>query len=287
LLDIGREKAAIIKRGDRAVSGVIGEGAVPIRRRARRLGVPLVEVGPLPVLRMDRQGLVLRAPGHDRLRLGLLGRHQASNAAVALAVLEALAEQGIATVDPQAAARGLADARWPGRMELLVLDGGSSARPAAGAAPIPGTPDVLLDGAHNPEGSSALAAALDELRPHLSGGRPTLVMAAMADKDVAGMVAALASSVALRAARIIATTVPRTSRTFDAATLAEAWAAARPESREVATEADSGAALGLAIDHGRREDGPVIVCGSLGLVGDVRARLVRDPDLIDPPMARP
>ena len=55
--------------------------------------------------------------------------------------------------------------------------------------------EVLLDGAHNPDGAAALAQALDDLRPYLAGGRadpprpPVLVWASMADKDVAAIVA--------------------------------------------------------------------------------------------------
>ena len=70
---------------------------------------------------------------------------------------------------------------------------------------------MLLDGAHNPAGARALAKAIDDLRPFLAGGDEagpppvTLVMAMMADKDVAGTVAALDAAAALRTARIICT----------------------------------------------------------------------------------
>ena len=74
--------------------------------------------------------------------------------------------------------------------------------------------DVLLDGAHNPAGASALATALDDLRPFLAGGNPastpapvTLVHGSMADKDVAGIVAALAGAASLGNVQVIATQV--------------------------------------------------------------------------------
>ncbi len=119
------------------------------------------------------------------------GRHQAANVAVADAILDALAESGIATVSDQDRRQGYANARWPGRLELLSVDGR----------------DVLLDGAHNPAGAAALGAALDDLRPFLGAGRLTLLTASMADKDVAGVVDALTGSSALADARIIATAV--------------------------------------------------------------------------------
>ena len=58
---IAREKAAIIERGDLAVTGADGDGLAVVRRRARRLGVPLTEVGPAPLLGWDRDGIDGRA----------------------------------------------------------------------------------------------------------------------------------------------------------------------------------------------------------------------------------
>ena len=57
--EIAREKAAIIERGDRAVTGATGEALAIIRRRAGRLGVPLTIAQPAPVLAVDRDGLVV------------------------------------------------------------------------------------------------------------------------------------------------------------------------------------------------------------------------------------
>jgi dihydrofolate synthase/folylpolyglutamate synthase len=275
LLDIGREKAAIVKRGDLAVSGATGDGALPIRRRCRRLGVALAEVQPLAVERVDRGGLTVAAPGLGTLRVGLLGRHQAANAGVALGIIDALDRAGICSTDQAAVRRGFATARWPGRLELLSVDRAGRARPAPTGAPDATDPDVLLDGAHNADGAKALASAVDELRPTLSGGRPVLLMAAMADKDIEAMVAALARATALRDARIIATTVPDSQRSLDAASLAAAWRHAG--SSAVAVRPDPGSALDEALGLARDAGGPLVVCGSLYLVGSVRARLVPDP----------
>ena len=59
---IAREKAAIIERGDLAVTGADGDGLAVVRRRARRLGVPLTEVGPAPLLGWDRDGIEVELP---------------------------------------------------------------------------------------------------------------------------------------------------------------------------------------------------------------------------------
>ena len=93
---IAREKAAIIERGDLAVTGARGDGLAVIRRRARRLGVPLTEVDPAPLLGWDRDGIDVELPRLGRTRVGLRGRHQAANVAIADALLDALAAAGIA-----------------------------------------------------------------------------------------------------------------------------------------------------------------------------------------------
>jgi dihydrofolate synthase / folylpolyglutamate synthase len=258
---IAREKAAIIERGDIAVTGADGDALGVVRRRAARLDVPLTIVEPAPVLGMDRDGIEVELPRLGATRVGLRGRHQAANVAVADAVLDALGAAGIAEVPAVARREGYASASWPGRLELLDVDGR----------------DVLLDGAHNPAGAATLATALDDLRPYLGSGRLTLVSASMADKDVDGIVAALAAAVALRDADVIATAVDL-PRALPAAELAARWRA-YGFARDVVVESDPLQALDRALAAG---DGPIVVAGSLYLVGAVRARLVDDPLLRDP-----
>ena len=264
---IAREKAAIIERGDLAVTGATGEALEVIRRRARRVGAPLDEVAAAPLLGWDRDGIDVSLPSLGPTRISLRGRHQAQNAAVADAVLDALARAGIAEAPPAARRRGYGSARWPGRLELLLVDGR----------------EVLLDGAHNPAGAAALAGALDDLRPFLRGGAAatppplTLVHGSMGDKDVAGIVAALGRSAALEGARIIATQVPG-ERAMPAMELARHWIAARPDA-DVQSVPDLPAALAAAIDGA---EGPVVVAGSLYLVGEARRRWLDDPMLRDP-----
>ncbi|HLQ49468.1 MAG TPA: cyanophycin synthetase, partial [Candidatus Dormibacteraeota bacterium] len=151
--------------------------------------------------------------------------------------------------------------RWPGRLELLAVDGR----------------DVLLDGAHNPAGAATLATALDDLRPHLAGGRLTLVTASMADKDVDGIVAALGAAAAMDGATVIATALDL-QRALPAAELAARWRR-HGLTANVVVEPDPEHALDRALSEG---DGPIVVAGSLYLVGAVRARLVDDPLLRDP-----
>ncbi|MGH2489340.1 MAG: bifunctional folylpolyglutamate synthase/dihydrofolate synthase, partial [Candidatus Limnocylindria bacterium] len=188
LAAIGGEKAAIIKAGDLAVTGARGRGLDPIVSRCEALRVPLRRAGPgqdwdARVTHSGWDGVVvdLRTPGGwvRDLRVGLLGSHQAANAAVAAALLDAVRQDGElrsrpVTVSEEALRNGMAAARWPGRLELVrgAVDGR----------------DVLLDGAHNPAGARALARALGELGVR----RFPLVFGAMRGKRVAAILRALA-----------------------------------------------------------------------------------------------
>jgi dihydrofolate synthase/folylpolyglutamate synthase len=171
--------------------------------------------------------------------------------------------------------------RWPGRLELVEVAGR----------------EVILDGAHNPAGAATLAQALDDLAPFLAPGRPTLVVAVMADKDVDGVLGALAGAALLRDARVICT-APAGGRALPPKQLAARWAAAaaaaaqrgsgtgRPGTGHSGVEsiAEPRAALDATMSSG---SGPVIVAGSLYLVGAARAILVADPRLVPDPAPAP
>ena len=268
---IAREKAAIIERGDVAVTGATGGALAVIRRRAKRAEAPLTVVPPPGVLGLDRDGIEVDLGSLGPTRVSLRGRHQAHNAAVADAVLDALGTAGIATVPAEARRRGYGSATWPGRLELLRVN----------------DRDAVLDGAHNPAGAAALAQALDDLRPFLDGAgagsepaRFTLVHGSMGDKDVDGIMQALLEAKALDGMRLITTQVPG-ERAMPAGELARRWRAIRP-SLAVTVLADAGAALDRAVAPIDGAAGPVVVAGSLYLVGEARRRWVDDPQLRDP-----
>jgi dihydrofolate synthase/folylpolyglutamate synthase len=233
------------------------------------VGAPLSVVTPAPLLNLDRDGIDVHLPRLGPTRVGLRGRHQAANVAVADAVLDALESAGIATVPEPARRRGYADAHWPGRLELLDVPGGA------------GSVEVLLDGAHNPAGAASLAGALADLRPFLAGGRAriparlTVVLGVMADKDVARIVGALTGPPLDDAAVIC--TEPPSARSLPAAELAAAWQEAHGAMPVV--EPDPVIAIRRAIDEA---DGPVVVAGSLYLAGLARGILHPDPRLADP-----
>jgi dihydrofolate synthase/folylpolyglutamate synthase len=243
---IAREKAAIIKRGDSyAVTGATQPALGIIRARARRVAVPLDIREPLEVIGMDLHGVRVR---EHELLIGLLGRHQAANASVALGIIGALERADVAYAPPAQLERGFTNARWPGRLELI--------RP-------PGHPPVLLDGAHNPAGVAALAQALVDLRPHLGDARPTLLMGVLANHWQPGMLDPLRAAVP--GAHLVATTVPGAPNSMAPADLAAAWGP------HFTALDDTDDALDAAL---RMAKGTLVVCGSLYLVGYLRARLV-------------
>ena len=258
---VATEKAAIIKPGCRAVTGASGAALAVIEARAREVGAPLTVCPPLTVTNMDLSGITLQEPRLGTLQVPLLGRHQAANAAVALGVVAALAKAGVADVPDAAVVAGLARTRWPGRMEVLQRDGLT----------------VLLDGAHNPDGAAALASAVDELAPHLPPGPVTMLLAVMADKAVAEILAALAAAAPLREACCLVTRVPDSDRSLPASDTAAAWAAATGRANADAID-DADEALQRACELAEMAGGPLVITGSLYLVGHMRARLVPDVD---------
>ena len=252
LAAIGFEKAAIIKAGNLAVSGASGRGLRPITDRCAELGVPLRRAGPRQPYRAalrqsDWDGIVVdaRTPAttYRDLRVGLLGAHQAENVAVCLALIDALAERWGVHVTEEQLRRGLAGARWPGRLE--IIDGSRA-----------GIGRVLLDGAHNPAGAAALARALADLGMR----RPTIVFGAMRGKRVHAVLRALAP---LRP-RFVFTRVDD-SWAREPRELARIWE--RVGGEAAATASTPAEALRQA------EGDPIVVAGSLYLVGAVRGMI--------------
>jgi dihydrofolate synthase/folylpolyglutamate synthase len=265
---IAREKAAIIMQGDCAVTGASERGGAlrVIRERAHNVGAPLTEATHGAVRPRGRDGIEVDLPRLGPVHVGLLGQHQAENAAVALATLDAMRVAGIVTVSDAAIREGFASVKWPGRMELIRQPfGGSDAR------------DLLLDGAHNEDGAASLAAGIRDLAPLLTdadgrtGQTPlTLVIAAMSDKSITEIFRALSQAEALKRASVICTSVGD-ARSASVDTLAAA-------AREVGLGAQiRGAANPIeALDQAAAARGAVVVAGSLYLVGAVREHLMRD-----------
>ncbi len=178
------------------------------------------------------------------MRLGLIGDHQAHNAAVAVAVLDLLGELGV-PIGERAVRQGLAEVRWPARLEVL------GRRPFA-----------VLDCAHNVASAEALVEALAASFPLPAGARRLLVFAGSCDKDLAGMLRVLTPCFD----RLILTRFRDSPR----ATPPENLVPLLPSDRR-ATLVDSAAE---AWQLARREAGEhdlICVTGSVFLAGELRA----------------
>ncbi len=243
---IAQEKVGIIKGGSICVLAPGQQEAVRslVRRTCADCSVPLLESSRegIFVLSADREGLHFLRMGR-RYRLPLLGAHQRDNLCTALDLIEALRLQGV-EIPESAVEEGLAQVRWPGRMELL--HGGT----------------ILLDCCHNPDGIAALCRGLDAIFPQV----PILtVMGMLRDKDYTTGIGMLA-----RRSRAFFAVSPPSPRALAPEEIA---AAAAQNCREVRPCATLQEALAAARQE-RREGELVVICGSIPLVGAARELLV-------------
>ena len=264
---IAAEKAGIARGGVPLVVGDLDDEALDaVVDAAAAAGAPIVYAAEgieCVVGGVDAGRLTITLETATRtygpVRLALAGAHQAANAFVAVALLEAIDDAGLA-VDRAAIETGLADARWPGRLELLRLPGGRTA---------------LLDAAHNAGGARALAA-------HLAGAGdgppPPLVFAAAKDKDVDAMVQALAPAVG----PIVVTAFADPRAAAPDALAARVRAALSPagdRTDRVHVTPDVAAALDAAFARAPH----IVVAGSIFLLGEAYPALGR-PDPFAPPV---
>ena len=179
---IAAEKAGILRAG---VSAVFGEADVPlaISERAEQLGTPLRWPGQgfdYRELSGARAGWRWSGEGGEVLDLplpALPGRQQIANAAAVMAVLQQL--QPRLPLTDEARRDGLRTAELAGRMQTVLLTDSASDPDAA---------PLLLDVAHNPRATAALAARLADTPVD---GRTLAIIAVLDDKDLAGMLTPL------------------------------------------------------------------------------------------------
>ncbi len=177
--DIAREKAGIIKTGANVVTCERNQGALSVIENAcSRKGASLKRIGrdfDIGNVRQSHKGTKFDYDGGRRfvgLRTHLLGSCQAENAACAIAIIEELAKRDVFVTDDDIK-KGLLSARWPGRLDIVSRD-----------------PLVILDGSHNPDGVSTTVSVLKNLKMTPL----TYVLGCMDDKDIRGIVKAIAPS---------------------------------------------------------------------------------------------
>jgi dihydrofolate synthase / folylpolyglutamate synthase len=247
LESIAAEKTAIIRRGVKAVIAKQPMAALEVLlSRCQEVGVKPVAVSgthTVDHVTTDGRFCATFATGlqpYKRVWLGLLGRHQIDNAAVAIRLAELLREEGF-DIPHSAIVSGLENTTHAGRLEL-----------------IPHQPAFLIDGAHNPDGARSLRSYLDEFvrRPL------TLVFGAMRDKQLEQIGEILFPSADV----LVLTTVnnPRSASVEMLAAVADRFAKGKvmkaqssPEALQIATETTP-------------PDGLICIAGSLYLIGELR-----------------
>ncbi|GAB6983712.1 bifunctional tetrahydrofolate synthase/dihydrofolate synthase [Nocardioides pyridinolyticus] len=260
---IAVEKSGIIKPGSIAVlaeqepevAAIMLERAAEVGATVAREGMEFGVVSRVPAVGgqvVSLQGLRAR---YDDVFLPLYGAHQAQNAAVALAAVEAFA--GEAALDEEVVRGAFAEVTSPGRLEIVRR-----------------SPTIVLDAAHNPHGAEATAAALDDsftFSPLIG------VIGVMGDKDHEGLLAAFEPHLAH-----VVCTQNSTDRALPADRLAEKAREIFGEDRvtvaprlsdaldQAAALAEAGEAFGDPLGAGA-----VLVTGSVVTVGEARSLLVR------------
>jgi dihydrofolate synthase/folylpolyglutamate synthase len=247
---IADEKAAIIHAGA-AVAVVAPQPDAARERilaRCRECRVaPRFATGDIRVEGADASGRLrvtfnTGADAYENVRLSLRGRHQATNAAVAVALAEVLRERGF-PITREGVVAGLETAEHAGRLELIA-----------------GQPSLLLDGAHNAAGARALREYLDEF----AATPVTLIFGAMRDKDLDEIAATL-----FPASDTLILTRPDSPRAATLDALAR-LAASQGMSRPPALFESPGDAL-RAAEACTPPGGIICVTGSLYLVGEVKS----------------
>jgi dihydrofolate synthase / folylpolyglutamate synthase len=249
---VAAEKAGVVAPGATVLSAAQPPGAAAtVARIAARRGARLLRAGrDFGVLarRPTAEGQLVELQAPDglrvRTRLPLRGAHQADNAALALAAVQAALPGR--RLDRAALVAGFAGVRIPGRVEVLHLGGTT----------------IVLDGAHDAEATGALAAAVEELAP---GSRAVAVVGVTGGRDPVALLAPLRA----RIAGVVATSTgqPGAVPAADvAARLQAAFVSRVTVSPSPAAATDR--ALGLA-----GPEGLLLVTGSLPLVGEIRRHL--------------
>jgi dihydrofolate synthase/folylpolyglutamate synthase len=229
---IAAEKAGILKPGVPAVFAQQRPEAEAVLRAKAQAPFTLSRAWPISELQINSRGsqFCLRGPDTNReVICPLAGEHQVENARVAAIVL--------AQLDVSSA--GIASTRWPARLELV------SERP-----------EIIIDGAHNPAGTRALAAYIERF---YSGRRRWIVYGALRDKAVAEM-----TSILFPLADRLILTAPANSRAMPPEDIPA------PGARVTQSVAEAMALLKEAAP-----DDVVFIAGSLYLAGEARALLVK------------
>jgi len=247
LLSIAQEKGGIIKKGVPVICG-------PLSRETSTVIENIAYGKEIEPYFFNRDfSIDLKEDGHfdysgqewdlSDLCLGLRGKYQKKNAAVALAALEVM--RGDFPVREAVVRESLKTVFWPGRFEVISH-----------------CPRVILDGAHNVQGVKALA---EEVREFVGGERVKLLFGAMDDKDWSEMLCCLSNV----STEVMLTRVPM-DRSADPKDLSRSLPGGTP----VTVIEDPVEAVASLISSSAGEQ-TILITGSLYLIGHVRPWLLK------------
>lgn len=273
--DIAREKAGILRRGGTLITlpqhpeanqvigevatslSVLGVSAVPyLPATTDSLDVPHSPAVSPRVSGSGNAPYAIEVLGKQiQVESPLCGAHQHRNVALAIAAAVELAISHGFPISAKSISEGIHNTRWPARLERIATP------QSEGSAAI----QWILDVAHNPAGAWALRAGLRAMFPDVQFG--TLVFSCLRDKPVAEMAQILFPIFE----RIIFAPIHSSRATPMRDLLAAAAATGTP----AFAAASVGQAIDLAVEHAAEHpDVPIVVSGSVYLVGDVRTRLL-------------
>ncbi len=247
LPQIAFEKAGIIKQNGEVVIYPQQEEAQKVFIDAcRRQGAVMHSISPegIRTVESDIKGQIFDYEEYKGLKITLMGDHQVNNAVMAVKCCELLRTKGF-NITGHSIREGLLKTKWPGRLEVL------QDRPA-----------VLIDGAHNAEGASALYTAMEK---YFHGRRKIFIMGVLKDKDYNTIVEAIAPI-----AHCFITVSPNSERSLPADELA---VFIRSYCKNVIVGDTIKEAVRLALDMASEDD---VVCafGSLYYIGEVRGYFI-------------
>jgi dihydrofolate synthase/folylpolyglutamate synthase len=255
--EIAREKAGIMKPGVPVViyPQPFTAAYVELLYAAKAVEAPLFAVKDASILvessGLDGQKYRMEYQGMDMgiFSIPLLGRHQILNTATAALAAMVFGQYSAWPLSLNVIRRGMQKTCWPGRMEIMSKD-----------------PLIILDGAHNPQGAGQLAVMLNEFAPNSNA---ILLVGALRTKDVDQVARELSQS-----AQLVITTQPPSYKALPAKEVSDAFQAQR---MQTIVQADMETALRMGIEMARSRHCPLVIAGSLYLVGAARTWLRQNP----------
>jgi dihydrofolate synthase / folylpolyglutamate synthase len=245
--DIATEKAGIIKSGMPIVTGAKGDALDVVIKTATEKKAKLYVLGKEFLAEnihpeSDGERFTLTTPfkKYEHLKISMFGTHQIENASAALMVIDYLRTYFAINVDEENVYKGLRQADWPGRFEMISKD-----------------PLVIVDGAHNIDGMTAL---VHTMKQHYQNRNTKVLFASLVDKDNSSILKKLSE---------LASPVILTSFEHYRAIDAESLSNFVPSGMEWGIETDWIAAYQM-LKESMKKDDILLITGSLYFIAEVR-----------------